>query len=458
MKSKDKTEVLVLGAGVAGSILSRLLAERGYQAILVDRLPKKNIGLKVCGNAVPEKYFDRAGIPRPGKGEFESRVAGVKIHSPDLETVFTLRDDGYILNRLKFGQRLLKESLKAGTHLIDRALAVSPMIEGSRVTGARVKSAEEDCSRILSGNITIDATGSVSRLRRMLPADWWVAEYVGREESYSCYREIRLLKDDMDDPEYCHIFLSNIIAPLGYCWIFPQGSMKVNIGAGVHTSLRRNPRAIFSHYMSELPFLKGSTILDRGVGLVPNRRPLGSMIWNGFACVGDAGCQVNPLAGEGIGPSIHAAKILSDVLSGVERGNYTVDSLWRFNQLYMGTYGGRFSALHSFFQMIGCFSDEEINYTMASGLISERDLQSFQEGTGAGKARKGIRFLQGALSGRSSLLMKLKSLSDSIKEVSGLYASYPSSPAGYLDWKMSDLALNDKLESLCARLGKAAVA
>jgi hypothetical protein len=62
------------------------------------------------------------------------------------------------------------------------------------------------------------------------------------------------------------------------------------------------------------------------------------------------------------------------------------------------------------------------------------------------------------LFGRISLLRRLKSLADAIKEVSGLYASYPSSPRGYLDWKRSDNAFNDELESLCARLGKTAMA
>ncbi len=458
MTISDGAEVLVFGAGVAGSTLSRLLAEKGYELLLVDRLPEKRIGLKVCGNAVPEKYFRRAEIPRPRKGEFESRVAGVKIHSPDLETVFTIRDEGYVVNRLKFGQRLLKESLDTGTRLIDRTLAVSPVIEGSRVTGASVRDVKGNRAGVLSGKIVIDATGFVSRLRRMLPASWWVAERMGREESYSCYREIRLLKDDMDDPEYCHIFLSNRIAPLGYYWVFPQGSRKVNVGTGVHTSLRKNPQAIFDRHISELPILKGSIVLDRGVGLVPNRRPLGSMVWNGFACIGDAGYQVNPLAGEGIGPSIHAAKILSDVLFEAEPGDYTLESLWGFNPLYMKIYGARFSALHTFFRMMGSFSDEEISYTMASGLMSERHLQSLQEGSLVSKARTSVRFLLSAVSGRFSLLRRLKSLADAIEKVSELYASYPSSPAGYLDWKRSDMTFGDELESMCARLSKTAVA
>jgi geranylgeranyl reductase family protein len=449
MAMKSEAEILVLGGGVAGATLSRLLAEKGYDIVLAEPLPKENIGRKVCGNAVPEKYFDRAGIPKPKKGEFGSKVAGLRIHSPDLKTVFTIHDRGYVVNRHRLGQRLIDESLDSGTELLDRTLAVSPLVEENRVLGARVKNMERNEEVDLFGKITVDATGSVSRLRSLLPSHWWVSEYVGREESYSCYREIRVLKDEMEDHEYCHVFLSNQIAPFGYYWIFPQGPMRVNIGVGAYTGLRKNPRKIFYSSIVELPELKGSKIVDRGAGIVPNRRPLGSAVWNGFACIGDAGYQVNPLAGEGIGPSIDAAKILSDVLSVQHSEEYSLEYLWPFNYRYMDLCGARFSALYAFFCLMGSFSDEEMSYTMASGLVSEDDLESFKGSTQAGWTRRSnLLFLLPALFSRFSLFRRLKSLGDMIKEAYDLYSSYPSSPLGFERWRKSDLAFNRKLISL----------
>ena len=434
---------------MAGSALSRLLAENGYDVLLVDRLPKDTIGLKVCGNAVPEKYFVLAGIPRPKKDEFDSRVAGSKIYSPDLKTVFTDSDKGFIVDRLRFGQRLLRESLDAGTRLVDRTLAVCPLVKNNRVLGARVKSVGGSRTDSLFGRITVDATGSVSRLRRLLPDDWWVADPVCRGESYSCYREIRLLTSDLEDPEYCHVFISNRIVPHGYYWVFPQGPGRVNVGVGVLTGLRRNPKEIFYRHIAGLPVLKGSRILDHGAGIVYCRRPLGSMVGNGFACIGDAGYQLDPLGGAGIGPSIHAAKILSDVFSEAESGGYTLNSLWPYNYRYMEAYGARFSAAHVFSQLTGNFSDEEINYTMSSDLITEKSINSLREGVDGGWAGEvPVWFLVRCLISRFSLLRRLKSLSDLVKEVSELYSSYPLNPVGYLDWKKSDIAFSRKLRSL----------
>ena len=447
---KNDAEVLIIGGGIAGSTLSRLLAEKGYEVLLVDCLPKEKIGLKVCGNAVPRKYFDWAGIPRPKKGEFDSRVAGSKIYSPDSKTVFADSDEGYIVDRYRFGQRLLKESLDAGTRLVDRTLAVSPLVKNNRVLGARVKNVGRSGTESFFGRITIDATGFVSRLRRLLPSDWWVAEHVAREESYSCYREILSLKDDLEDPEHCHVFISNRIAPLGYYWIFPQGPGKANVGVGVSTGLGRNPRDIFHRHIASLPVLKGSKTVDRGAGLVYCRRPLGSMLWNGFACIGDAGYQLDPLGGAGIGPSIQAAKILSEVFSEAEADDCTVNSLWPYNYRYMKACGARFSAVYVFSQLMGCFSDEEINYTMASGLVSEKSMQSFRDSVDAMWAEKiPVRFLLRGLVSRFSLLRRLKLLNDLVKEVFALYSSYPSDPIGYPDWKKLDIAFSRRLKSVC---------
>jgi len=445
---KNAAEILIIGGGIAGATLSRLLAEDGFEVLLVERLPEERIGGKVCGNAVPRKYFDWSGIPRPGAGEFDSRVEGLKIHSPDLETVFTLRDEGYVLNRSSFGQRLISESLDAGALLMDQTLGLSPIVKKNEVIGSRVKSLNLGQSRRFYGGMIVDATGIASRLRRMLPVDWWVSEYVRREESYACYREIRLLRKEMEDPEFCHVFLSNKIAPLGYYWIFPQGPSRVNVGVGIYTGLKRNPRRIFESHIEELPFLEGSEILDRGAGLVPNRRPLGSMVWNRFACIGDAGYQVNPLAGEGIGPSIYSASLLSEVLSETASEDYDLEALWPFNYRYMEALGARFSALNAFFQLMGNFSDEEINYTMASGLISERDLHSVRGRSGVelvGRVR--LWFLLRALLERFSLLRRLRSLGSYVKEVYRLYSSYPSKPVEFESWRLSDLALTSDLKN-----------
>jgi len=53
MENLDKNfDVIVVGAGTGGSIAARFVAEKGLRVCLIDRKDKKDIGNKICGDAV----------------------------------------------------------------------------------------------------------------------------------------------------------------------------------------------------------------------------------------------------------------------------------------------------------------------------------------------------------------------------------------------------------------------
>ena len=52
-------DVIITGAGTAGSVLAAGLATRGFKVALLDRQPKEKIGVKVCGDATSTAHFDR---------------------------------------------------------------------------------------------------------------------------------------------------------------------------------------------------------------------------------------------------------------------------------------------------------------------------------------------------------------------------------------------------------------
>ncbi len=59
-----------------------------------------------------------------------------------------------------------------------------------------------------------------------------------------------------------------------------------------------------------------------GGGIVPTRRPLPSLVANGFLAVGDAAVTVNPVHGGGIGPALLSAELASKaVIDAFERND-----------------------------------------------------------------------------------------------------------------------------------------
>jgi len=110
-------DVVVVGAGTAGTIAARFAAKKGLSVCLIDRKEKHQIGDKICGDAVGNEIFDFLNINHPKNEELSCYIKGAKIYSPNLKKCITLVDPkqaGYIINRLEFGQRLLNEALDAG--------------------------------------------------------------------------------------------------------------------------------------------------------------------------------------------------------------------------------------------------------------------------------------------------------------------------------------------------------
>ncbi|MEM3087686.1 MAG: NAD(P)/FAD-dependent oxidoreductase, partial [Candidatus Bathyarchaeia archaeon] len=229
----DRFDIVIVGAGVAGCIAARKAAELDSEVCLIDRKPRNKVGDKVCGDAISKSNFDQLKINYPSGEELACKVRGIQVYSPDLRAVYNVQGEGFIVNRLAFGQRLMNRALDAGALLYDNAVAVEPIIMDNFVKGVKVRDLIKDKIIEVYGNVTIDASGFHSPLRGKMPAAWHVESNIAGEDVVVCYREIRELKNELEDPNYCKIYLNQAIAPGGYIWVFPKNGTKVNIGLGV---------------------------------------------------------------------------------------------------------------------------------------------------------------------------------------------------------------------------------
>ena len=224
-------DVIVVGAGTAGCLAASSAAEEGLNVCLIDVKSKEDIGRKVCGDAIGKHHFDNLGLKYPSGEELERKVEGVFIYSPDRKSVFKVKGEGlhgFIVNRHLFGQRLLKKALEAGADLHDSTRVVKPLIKNGVVIGVKAKkgSQVED----LYASIVIDASGMNAVIRRNLPPELGIEKEPEKADVIACYREIRVLREQLPEPEYLRIYLNSQVAPGGYYWIFPEGENKVNVG------------------------------------------------------------------------------------------------------------------------------------------------------------------------------------------------------------------------------------
>lgn len=437
----EKFDVIVVGAGTAGCMAAKTAAKAGLSVCLVEYKDADSIGNKVCGDAIGRHHLDNLGLAYPKGDELERTIMGIEVYSPDMETVFKLTGEGlygFIVNRHAFGQRLLKESMDVGATLLDLTHVLEPIIENGFVKGVVARDRRTNIKKRIWGSVTIDASGCSAILRRRLPQEMGIETTIDRRDEVVCYREIRILENEIEEPDFCKIYLDLNIAPGGYYWIFPKKESKVNVGLGVvAVSNSPNPKDQLYKFVLSRRIFENSILVHGGGGIVPTRRPLDSFVSNGIVVIGDAACNVNPIHGGGIGPSMMAGKITGEVISEtLAIGEPTIERLWPINVRYMKTYGAKQAGLDIFRLFLQSVSNEDINYGMKYKIIKEDDV--LKAGL-KGDVRLNItdatrRIFMGL--GRISFLRKLYKMAKKSKAVRRIYEEYPQSPKDMSGWRL----------------------
>lgn len=448
-----KFDVIVVGAGTGGCLAAKTVAEAGLSVCMIDRKPELKIGDKVCGDAIGKHHFDNIGIVHPIGDELDQTMEGIKVYSPDMETVVNVKGEGvhgYLINRLLFGQRLLKEAKDAGATLMDSTIVTEPIIKDGYIVGVSTKDSKTEEKSEIFAQVVVDASGHSAVLRKKLPPQMDIETEVNDEDVEICYREIREVKETIDEPEFCKIYLDLQRFPGGYCWIFPKSSNTVNVGLGV--AMKKgfpNPKDLYNEQVLSMPLFKGSRALTGGGGLVPTRRPISSMVGNGIIIIGDAACQVNPIHGGGIGPSMMGgAKAAEVIIEALEKGDVSRESLWPYTGMFMAEYGAKQAGLDIFRILLQRLSNKEMNYGMRHHLITDDDLlkASMGEDLKLNITEKTSRLFKGL--GSLSLIKKLNATAKLMREIKALYRNYPSSPEGLRKWEAETQALVDKAKNL----------
>jgi digeranylgeranylglycerophospholipid reductase len=452
-KLLKKFDVIVVGAGTGGSLAAKTLAKAGLKVCMIDRKAEKDIGDKVCGDAIGKHHFDNIGITHPSGKELDQKIEGIKVYSPDMETEVNVKGEGvhgYLVNRLIFGQRLVKEAKAAGATLMDQTVVTEPIIKDGYVVGVSTKNLKTGENSELHAKVVVDASGHSAVLRKKLPAELGIEKEVADEDVEICYREIREIKEPVDDPGFCKIYLDLQRFPGGYCWIFPKSPTTVNVGLGVAmTKGFPNPKDLYNEQVLSMPIFKGSRALTGGGGLVPTRRPISPMVGNGIIIIGDAACQVNPIHGGGIGSSmmggVRAAEIITKAL---EAGDVSREALWPYTGIFMEEYGAKQAGLDIFRMLLQSLSNEEMNYGMSHHLITDDDLlkASMGEDLKLNITDKTSRLFKGL--GCLSLLKKLNTTAKLMKEIKELYRNYPSSPECLAEWETKTSQILEKAKKL----------
>jgi len=306
--SAEEFDVLIIGAGPAGSRAAELAAEGGARVLLVERRAK--IGLPVqCAELLHRKIVRELEVP---SSAIAQEVVGMVTHVFGNIKVRS-KAPGCVLYRDKFDDFLTERAVKAGAELRTSTMAVEPIMGETRGQGILGAVLEDHRGRTVKvrAKIIIGADGPSSTV-----GDWVGQE---NEELLHAHQVTVELNEKLDHTE---VFLHPDY-PGGYGWLFPKGKV-ANVGVGVDKSIGGRPGSALRDLRVALGDRIGE-VVSKTAGLIPVGGPLRTVVGN-VMLVGDAGGLTHPITGGGIHQAVatgamagdSAARFISDEAGALE--------------------------------------------------------------------------------------------------------------------------------------------
>jgi len=223
---------------------------------------------------------------------------------------------------------MLRDCREAGVEFAFGSEILGPMMEGDRVAGlrARLDGAEQE----LPADMVIDAAGVDSPVRIGLPARLGIPGALPREQLFYAWRGFFERLPGPDPQGIYNLYFSHQ-GRKGLSWVITNpGYMDALVG----NMGRPLPEAELEEALADLREdnpLVGEQLLRGGgqAAPIPVRRPLGLMVADGYAAVGDSACMADPFSGCGICAAMDQGNLLAQVLLACQ-GNYTLPKLWEY--------------------------------------------------------------------------------------------------------------------------------
>ncbi|MEM1994363.1 MAG: NAD(P)/FAD-dependent oxidoreductase [Nitrososphaerales archaeon] len=464
-------DVIVVGGGVAGlttAIAAAKHSNQNLRILVIDRNPGSEVGKKspngwVCGDAVSKRSLEYAssnsGIVY-GAPEIEHSVKGVLLFSPDHETSVLFEGEGYLLNRKLFAKKQMQEAEKLGVEFRFNTAITGLLSEGKQIVGVIGREVNGQSKFSATAKLVVDATGAASRLRTYLPIESKIEREIDRDDLEATGRYIYTFTPRREDktyfdPDYCLIHLDQELAPGGYCWTFPKGKNKVNIGLGVQKKALndRNRRlnrsdtlqSLIDAYVSRNIALsepqlsqdqndQGNTF---GNWQVPVRRQNECLVANGYALVGDSAWMPRPIDAGGIGPALYGGTILGKLAAeAVEASDTSEEWLWRYNLEYMRLYGYQMASFEVLRRYLQTLSNEDINFGMKN-FLSQEDIEHItrREHPDFNKIQLFNPVMWLKILQKPTLAKGLKIVSETSKKLINHNLNYPEKPSKFDAWQ-----------------------
>lgn len=330
MSLRKKYDIIIAGAGPAGSVAAERAARLGMSVLLCEK--RRTVGSPVrCAELSGFEHEIAHFIPLDNKF-ICNRMAHCQVVVPCGKAYgLSLPHQPLMLLRDVFDLALFHQAVERGAHGLTgtEVVGVELSREG-RVTQVKIK-AHGQIQKI-SCDFLVGADGVESTVGRFVGLPTTCAPV----EIYSCL-EYRLEGDFK--PDTIVFYVGKKIAPDGYIWIFPKRAGLANVGIAIirkKSNHFASPQAFLDNFL-RLHFPQ-ARIVERIAGGIPLDGGLKEVVSGNTVLIGDAAHHANPFSGGGIMNSMEDGELLIQTLfSLLKEGK--ADKLSQFQKVHYQKYG-----------------------------------------------------------------------------------------------------------------------